>query len=163
MFYIDRCFLQEICGSNDETWRDIVKEILAPEDILSIISDAHHPKIRKAVVAKVVSEITSCIDSQSIQHACDDAGISMKGYHAICQVIKDTFLRQGIGGSLFPTLKLIQSVKCINNDDVQQAIGEYFHIEDKLTLDMGSKKKNKTATIFEYNAYNNIFVNVEML
>ena len=93
--------MQEICGSNDETWRDIVKEILAPEDILSIISDAHHPKICKAVVAKVVSEITSCIDSQSIQHACDDAQISMKGYHAIHQVIKDAFLRQGIvGGSL---------------------------------------------------------------
>ena len=73
MFYIDRSFLQEICGSNDETWRDIVKEILAPEDILSIISDVRHPKIRKAMVAKVVSEITSCIDSQSIQHACDDA------------------------------------------------------------------------------------------
>ena len=87
----------------------------------------------------------------------------MKGYHAIRQVIKDAFLRQGIGGSLFPTLKLIQSVKHINNDDVHQAIGEYFNIEDKLTLDMGSKKKNKTTTIFEYNAYNNIFVNVEML
>ena len=163
VFYFDRSFLQEICGSNDETWRDIVKEILALEDILSIISDAHHPKIHKAVVAKVVSEITSCIDSQSIQHACDDVGISMKGYHAIHQVIKDGFLRQGIGGSLFPALKLIQNVKRINNDDVQQDIGEYFHIEDKLTLDMGSKKKNKTATIFEYNAYNNIFVNVEML
>ena len=111
--------MQEICGSNDETWRDISKEILAPEDILSIISNARHPKIRKAVVAKVVSGITSCIDSHSIQRACDDARISMKRYHAIRQVIKDAFLRQGIGGSLFPTLKLIQSVKCINNDDVQ--------------------------------------------
>ena len=93
------------------------------EDILSI-TDALHPKICRAVVAKVVSEITSCIDSQSIQHACDDAWISMKGYHAIRQVIKDAFLRQGIGGSLFPTLKLIQSVKHISNDDLQKAIGE---------------------------------------
>ena len=70
--------MQEICGSNDETWRDIVKEISSPEDILSIISDVRHPKICKVVVAKVVREITSGIDSQSIQHACDDARISMK-------------------------------------------------------------------------------------
>ena len=45
---------------------------------------------------------------------------------------------------------------------MQQAIGEYFHVEDTLTLNIGlNKKKNKTYTIFEYNVYNNIFVHVE--
>ena len=153
-----------MCGSNDEGWKDFLKGMLDPQDVLSIISDPRRPKIRKAVVANVVSEITTTIDSSSIQSACDEAGISVKGYQAIRQVVKDAFFKQGIGGTLFPTLKVIHNVKRINNDDVRQAIGEYFHVEDTLTLDTGlNKKKNKTCTIFEYNAFNNIFVHVERL
>lgn len=140
----------------------MLKGIVDPQDVLSIISDPRRPKIRKAVVENVVSEITTAIDSSSIQRACDEAGISIKGYQAIRQVVKDAFLKQGIGGTLFPTLKAIHNIKRINNDDVQHAIGEYFHVEDTLTLNIGlNKKKKKTCTIFEYNVYNNIFVHVE--
>lgn len=159
-----RNFLQEVCGSNDEGWKALLKGIVDPEDVLSIITDPRRPKIRKAVVKNVVGEIATTIDSSSIQRACDEAGISVKGYQAIRQVVKDAFFKQGISGTLFPTLKAVHSIKRINNDDVHHAIGEYFHIEDTLALNTGlNKKKNKTCTIFEYNVYNNIFVHVERL
>ena len=73
--------------------------------MLSIIR-AH--VIREAITKEVMKKIYNLVSNIDIQSACDEAGISTKGYEAIHQLLKDALRTKGITENVFLSPKKVR-------------------------------------------------------
>ena len=69
--------------------------------MLSIIRAPKSKVIREAVTKEVMKKIYNLVSDIDIQSACDEAGISTKGYEAIHQLLKDALRTKGIIENVF--------------------------------------------------------------
>lgn len=153
----------EACGSSDEGWKNLLSTCVKPSDVKELLQHPMYNAIQKEIRGDAVFKDLSNLLSCDIQYACDEAGISTKGYEAIHNVVKDVFRMNGLTCNMFPTPKRVRLAKWINNDDVRETLGDYYHVEGTLTLISPKGKANSSPIVFQYNSFNNIFVDLILL
>ena len=127
---------------------------------------------------KFFHNLVSDID---IQSACDEAGISTKGYEAIHQLLKDALRTKGITENVFLAPKKVRFSKKVSDADILEKLGTYQYVEDTMIIpslkSKGGQKKQTCGKIFAmvhiskevedkgfaYTRFNNIFVNMVKL
>lgn len=150
----------EACGSSDEGWKNLLRACVKPSDVKELLQDPMYNAIQKKIRGDVFKDLSNLLSSSDTQYACDEAGISTKGYEAIHNVVKDAFRMNGLICNMFPAPKRVRLAKRINNDDVRETLGDYYHVEGTLTLTSPKGKANISPIVFQYNSFNNIFVDL---
>lgn len=150
----------EACGATEDGWKNLLRACVKPSDLKGLLQEPMFKAIRNEIKGEVFKDLSNLLSSSNIQHACDEAGISTKGYEAIHQVVKDAFRMNGITCNMFPAPKRVRFAKRVNNDDVMATLGEYYHVEGTLTVPSPKGKANTSPIVFEYTSYNNVFVDL---
>ena len=135
--------------------------------------------INDVVIKEVMRKFTNLVMHPDIQNACDEVGVSIKGYNAIHRLLKHALLmKKGVAKNLFPVLCMVKLLKNISNEDVFSKLGEYMHVEATMHILGLSKKKppqrwkgsntSKQANVLEkrgfpYTKFSNIFVELTKL
>ena len=174
-----RNFILDTCGSQSQDSRDkLLAAFISKDDVLRLLRAPETKHINDAVVKEVMRKLTNIVTHTDIQNACDDVGISVKGYSAIHRLLKDALMRKGIVENLFPAPHKVKLAKNVSNEDVFSKLGEYMHVEDTMHISGLSKKKppqrrkgSNTSTQanvldekgFPYTKFNNIFVDLKKL
>ena len=79
-----RNFIQDTCGSQSQDSRDkLLATFISKDDVLRLLHAPETKHINDAVVKEVMRKLTNLVMHTDIQNACDDVGISVKGYSAI--------------------------------------------------------------------------------
>ena len=86
---------------------------------------------------KKFSNLVSDID---IQSACDEVGISTRGYEAIHQLLKDALRKNGITKNLFPVPRRVRLSKKVSDGDIVEKLGSYQYVKDIMTIPSLKKK-----------------------
>ena len=86
---------------------------------------------------------------------CDSAGISQKGYREMYRSITLGLQAKGVTQSLLPTLYSLQMAKKCANGDIASMFNGYRSVEDIMPM--------PPSKPFEYNAYNNVYIDMEVL
>lgn len=95
-------FLLDACGITSNKDRIILlMSLLNKEDVLSIMRAPKGKVIREAVTTEVMKKFSNLVLDIDIQSACDEVGISTRGYEAIHQLLKDSLRKNGITKNLF--------------------------------------------------------------
>lgn len=94
------------------------------------------------------------LNPRDIQAILDEASISHRGYSTIYKSMQSKMKESSIKCSLLPNPTSIKSIRRQINEEVLQALGSPFHIEDTYTTPTGDVVFNK---------YNNIFYSLEDL
>lgn len=153
--------------------------------MLSIIRAPKAKVIREAVTTEVMKNFSNLVSDIDIQSACDEAGISTRGYQAIHQLLKDALRKNGITENLFPIPRKVRLSKKVSDADIVEKLGSYQYVEDIMTIPSlqrkgGPKKqaRGKQGTTvrgllgtsevveekgFAYTRFNNIFVDLKKL
>ncbi|MCO5568379.1 hypothetical protein L7F22_022078 [Adiantum nelumboides] len=92
--------------------------ILTKEDIVSILEAPRATTLRGAVTKNYLNKFMNLVDSTDIKFACDEAGISTRGYQILHSIIKDGLQREGLRENLFPTPRKIKLAEKIWNEDI---------------------------------------------
>lgn len=177
-----RNFLLDACGSSSNEDRiTLLCSLLKKEDVLSIIRAPQSKVISEAVTNEVMKKFSNLVSDIDIQSACDEAGISTKGYETIHRLLKDALRKNGITENVFPVPKKVRFSKKVSDDDIIAKLQSYKYVEDTMVIPSqkkkgGSKKQargQKATTVstsevtedkgFAYTKFNNIFVDLKKL
>ena len=102
-----------------------------------------------------MKEIKEIVTPKEMVDICDRAGISQKGYRAMYRSITLGLRAKGVTQSLLPTLYSLQMAKKCDNGDVASMFNGYKWVEDIMPM--------PTNKPFEYNGYNNVYIDMEEL
>lgn len=122
---------------------------------MEMITGSGNDKLRETLRRHFLKEIKEIVTPQEMVDMCDSAGISQKGYRAMYRSITLGLRAKGVTQSLLPTLYSLQMAKKCANGDVASMFNGYKWVEDIMPM--------PTNKPFEYNAYNNVYIDMEEL
>lgn len=144
------------CDSSEETVQASLLQHLVKEDaIIKAISNPENDRLRKAIQKHLLKDLLDIISPAQILSICDTAGISDKGYAAMYQCVTRGLRAKGVTRSLLPTPYSISMARKLANANVGSLFGGYKWVEGAMPI--------SPAKSYEYNRFNNIYINVEAL
>ena len=69
---------------------------------MDAIQQPSNSYIRNKIFNGVTKEIQEAIEPNSIVHACDKAGVSIRGYQTLFRTVKDACLSKGLSNYFLP-------------------------------------------------------------
>ena len=129
-----------------------IKGLVSEVVVKSLIDEKKFKKVKHDAVEKFISE--SRVDVEKIQEALDMSGVSRKGYASIFNIVSSTLKDKRIKRVLLPTPAAVWRQRGLLNQEIDDFIGQYFHIQN---IYEGAKGR----TI--YDSLNNIFVELQQL
>lgn len=129
-----------------------ISTLFKRDDVEAIMKDQKYKKVTVKHIEEFMKE--NQLNPRDIQALLDETGISNRGYSAIYKVLQSKIRESSMHGSLLPNPSSIRRMRKQVNEEVLQALGTPFHIEDTYVAPTGD---------VVYNAYNNIFYNLEAL
>ena len=98
------------------------------------------------------------VNPSQIQEVCDTVGVSRKGYRAISRIFFQVLRYYKIKAFGLPRPHKVGKFRLFLNAKIPENFGDYDHIEGIMPYDKGGRKCS-----FEYNAFNNIWMNVRKI
>ena len=129
-----------------------IKGLVSEVVVKSLIDEKKFKKVKRDAVEKFISE--SRVDVEKIQEALDMSGVSRKGYASIFNIVSSTLKDKRIKCVLLPTPSVVWCQRGLLNQEIDDFIGQYLHIEN-----VYEGAKGKTV----YDPFNNIFVELQQL
>ena len=133
----------------------LLKHIIKAKDILYMLQDPSNQKTTQMLQLKFFGELKDLITPQKMMEICDATGVIRKGYEAIYTLITRAHIYKGLIQPLLPTPYSVTMAKKCANSDVASLFGGFKFDNDSLPM-----LKTKS---FQYNNFNNVYVDVEML
>ena len=118
--------------------------------VKSLIDEKKFKKVKRDAIEKFISE--SRVDVEKIQEALDTSGVSRKGYASIFNIVSSTLKDKWIKRILLPTPVAVWRQRGLLNQEIDDFIGQYLHIEN-----VYEGAKGRTV----YDPFNNIFVELQ--
>ena len=120
--------------------------ILSRHEGVALASQPAMAHVQSDIAKNVLKSIGKSIGPDKILAACDQAGVSHRGYGALYKSVKAPIagLNKGVSGSILPSPYHVKLLRQELNANLPQYIGEYYHAEGRLTLPASSKKNKKS-------------------
>ena len=148
--------------SND--YGELLNSCTTSRDVLKLIKDQRFQKLRMVIANDILQDFSSSMSIDAVVNACDEVGITTKGYRALYALLGDCLRQKGIISNIFPSPKKLNTRKGVCNSDVIEKLGEYHHFNDTIYIAGWGKAKSTLGQYsFEYNEFNNIFVDLRRL
>ena len=104
------------------------------------------------------------ISIDDVVNACDEEGISIKGYRPLYHLLGDCLCQKGILSNVFPSPKRLSTTKNVCTFDVVVKLGEYHHFDNTISIASWEKTKSTLGQyLFNYNEFDNLFVDLHRL
>ena len=133
----------------------LLKHIVKAKDILQMLQDPSNEKTTQLLQLKFFGELKDLVMPRKMMETCDAASVSRKGYEAIYTLITTAHRDKGLIRPLLPTPYSITMAKKCANSEVASLLGGFRFVNDSMPM-----LKTKS---FQYNSFNNVYVDVEML
>lgn len=154
----------------------MLSSCLKKADVIALLRAPRGKHINDAVTKEVMRKFSNLVTDVDVQNACDEVGISTKGYTALHGLLKDALRERGITENVFPVPRKVKLARRASNEDVTLRIGHYLHIEETMPSSIfvqspqrakkATNAKNRADNIdkgFPYSMSNNIFVDLKKL
>lgn len=105
--------------------------------------------VETKIANNVLKSIGDSVGPDKILAACDQAGVSHRGYGAIYKAVKGPIerLNKDIKANILPIPYHVKLLRKELNANLPQFVGEYYHVQGRMTLPTTSKKTKKTDEI----------------
>ena len=159
---VSRNFLTEATSTIPSNgYGELLAACTTSRDVTKLIKDPRFKKIRVLVANDVLQDMAGSISIDAVVNACDEVGISTKGYRALYHLLRDCLHQKGLVANIFPCPQRISTTRTVCNSDVINKLGEYLHINDTICIaGWGKTKSTLGQYFFEYNEFNNMFVDL---
>lgn len=81
---------------------ELPKELVKENTIMDAIQQPSNSCIQNKIFKGVTKEIQATIEPNSIVHACDKAGVSIRGYQTLFRTVKDACKSKGLSNCFLP-------------------------------------------------------------
>ena len=122
-------------------------------DIIKLLKLPENKKLRRLALRELLKDMDSLVKPSQIVEACDRVGVSTRGYRALLRIWFKNLKHQNIKPFGLPRPHNVVKLRHQLNQEIPNYFGEYFHIVGSMPYE-----KQKKKAIFEYNAYNNIWM-----
>ena len=153
-----RAYTTVVLGCNnfeDNVKVSLLQHVIQEKDVLEMITGSGNVKLRETLRQHFLKEIKQIVTPKEMLDVCDSAGISQKGYRAMYKSITLGLRAKGVTQSLLPTLYSLQMAKRCANGDIASMFNGYRSVVDIMPM--------PPSKPFEYNAYNNVYIDMEVL
>jgi hypothetical protein len=120
-------------------------KILSRHESLTLATHPAMGHVETKIANKVLKSIGDSVGPDKILAACDQAGVSHRGYGAIYKAVKGPIelLNKDIKAKILPNPYQVKLLRKELNANLPQFVGEYYHIEGRMTLPTTSKTTKK--------------------
>ena len=142
---------QRLYGDKESQTRTAVAlaKILSRHEGMALASHPAMGHVETKIANNVLKSIGKRVGADKILAACDQVGVSHRGYGAIYKAVRGPIavLNKDIKASILPSPYHVKLLRQEMNANLPQFIGEYYHVEGRLELPTTSKKSKKSDNI----------------
>ena len=85
--------------SND--YGELLNSCTTSRDVLKLIKDQRFQKLCMVIANDILQDLSSSMSIDAVVNACDEVGISTKGYRALYALLGDCLCQKGIISNIF--------------------------------------------------------------
>ena len=121
-------------------------KILTRHEGLTLATQPSMEHVKRKIASNVLKAIGKRVGPSNILAACDQAGVSYRGYGAIYQAVKAPVrdLTKDAKSNILPSPYHVRRLRQELNANLPQFIGQYYHAEGRMELPAVSKKTKKS-------------------
>lgn len=151
-------YVTQISGLDIQKSEERVKllnETMSKTDFVKILQLPENNSIKTFVLKKLLEDFKSVTPSQIVE-TCDTVGVSRRGYRALSKLWYQKLSVEKFKPFGLPRPHRVVKARQELNLQIPEVFGDYFHIEGSMPFE-----KQKKCGVFEYNSFNNIWVDIK--
>ena len=139
----------------DQQKEQFLNELINKSDVLSLLKLSGNQQVKKFLLRDLLKDMNLLVNPSQIQEVCDTIGVSRKGYRSISNIWFQVLRYYKIKAFGLPRPQKVGKFRLFLNAKILENFGDYDHIDGAMPFDKGGIKCS-----FEYNVFNNIWMNV---
>lgn len=156
---LTREYISQVSGLDmhkSEERVQILNETMNKLDVIKLLRLPENEKLRKLTLRELLKDMNSIVKPSQIVEACDSVGVSRRGYRTLSGLWFRNLKSKKFKPFGLPRPHNVSKIRHQMNQEIPNYFGEYYHIEGSMPYE-----KTKKKSFFEYNAYNNIWMDLK--